>query len=79
MLAEVTNPGVECTYGLPMVLTVEEAAEFLRVNVKTLYSSINDGEFPGRKIGRRIVIFRDSLIRWFKIQGHVLSSRKRRS
>lgn len=79
MLAEVTNPGVECTYGLPIVLTVEEASEFLRVNAKTLYGAISAGEFPGRKIGRRIVIFRDSLIRWFKIQGHVLPSRKRRS
>ncbi len=62
MLAELTNPGVQYTYGLPRVLTVEEAAEFLRVNVKTLYAAVESKDVPALKLGKRIVILRDALL-----------------
>ena len=78
MYAELTNPGFKYTYGLPAVLTVEEAAEFLRLNVKTLYSAIDLGTFPARKFGKRIVILRDALLDWMRSKARG-SSRKGRS
>jgi len=62
MYAEVTNPGVQYTYNLPKILTVEEAAEFLRVNVKTLYQAVDSKDVPALKLGKRIVILRDALL-----------------
>jgi excisionase family DNA binding protein len=62
MYAEQTNPGVQYTYGLPKVMTVEEAAEFLRINVKTLYAAVESKDVPALKLGKRIVILRDALL-----------------
>ena len=77
MYAEQTNPGVQYTYGLPKTLTVEEAAEFLRINVKTLYAAVDSNEVPALKIGKRIVILRDALLDCLRSKKRVLSSRKR--
>jgi len=77
MYAELTNPGVQYTYGLPKTLTVEEAAEFLRVNVKTLYAAVESKEVPALKLGKRIVILRDALLDCLRSKKRVLSSRKR--
>ena len=49
---------------LPDVLSVKEVARFLRVNVKTVYQAVSKEELPARKIGRRIVIHRDTLLQW---------------
>ena len=51
---------------LPTVLTVDEAAQILRINRKTLYRLVKDGQVPGaKKIGRVIRIRLDSLLEWF--------------
>ena len=69
--------GHEETYGLPIVLTVQEAAAFLRVNVKTLYAAIDAGDVPGKKVGpRRVVVLRDALLQWLRARG-LPSSRRR--
>ena len=34
------------------VLTIEEAAEYLRVNPQTVYRHLRAGSLPGAKIGR---------------------------
>lgn len=34
------------------VLTAQEAAEYLRVSVKTLYRLVAAGQVPGQKVGR---------------------------
>jgi len=50
---------------LPPILTVKELADVLRVNPKTLYEAIDDGQIPGvQRIGRRIVIVRDVVVDW---------------
>jgi len=61
MVTDVTNPsltGPGGSYGLPRVMNVEEAANFLRLNVKTIYAAIESGIFPGRRVGKRIVILK---------------------
>ena len=73
----VPAPG-EPPYGLAPILTVEEAARFLRVNVKTVYTAINQGLIPAKKISdNRIVIVRDKLLRWLESDSAGLQQRRR--
>ena len=61
---------------LPALLRVEELAELLRVDRKTVYEGIARGEIPGaRRFGRVIRVSRDAVLEWMR-QGGV--SRKRR-
>jgi excisionase family DNA binding protein len=47
------------------ILTVEELAEFLRVNHKTVRDAISRGEIPGvRRLGGTIRIYRAAVIDW---------------
>ena len=49
----------------PEFLTVDEAAELLRVNRKTLYESIRAGQVPGIvRLGRVLRIRRIALVEW---------------
>jgi excisionase family DNA binding protein len=54
------------TYGLPPVLTPEEVAGFLDLNIKTVYASLAAGEVPGRRIRGKWVILRESLLDWLR-------------
>jgi excisionase family DNA binding protein len=50
---------------LPSVLTVEEVADLMRVDRKTAYAAIADGDVPGvRRVGRCIRVSRDALLNW---------------
>jgi excisionase family DNA binding protein len=50
---------------LPPVLTVEEVADLMRIDRKTAYAAIAEGEVPGvRRLGRCIRVSRDVLLRW---------------
>lgn len=49
-------------YDLPVVMTVEETAKFLRMNRKTIYDAISANQIPHLKIGRRLVVLRDALL-----------------
>jgi excisionase family DNA binding protein len=52
-----------------VVLTVDEAAAFLRVNRKTLYEAIRLGHVPGViRLGRVIRIGQTALLPW--VQGN---------
>jgi excisionase family DNA binding protein len=51
--------------GLPPVLTVEEVADLMRIDRKTAYAAIADGDVPGvRRVGRCIRVSRDVLLQW---------------
>lgn len=65
------------TYGLPPVLTADEAAAFLRMNAKTVYAAVAAGEMPGRKVRQRTVILRDALLQWLNTQERVRPRRRR--
>ena len=61
------------------VLTVEEAAAFLRVNRNTLYEAINRGEGPPVcRVGRAVRIYRAALVGWMASQGHAAPQPKSR-
>lgn len=50
----------------PAVLTVKQAAEFLGISEKTAYAYTANGTIPCRKVGRRTLVGRDALIKWFE-------------
>ena len=48
----------------PRLMNIEEAAEYLRIPVNTLYQKAN--EIPHEKVGKRLVFSDRGLIRWMK-------------
>ena len=63
---------------LMSLLTVDEAAAFLRVNRKTLYEAVRLGRVPGVvQLGRSIRISRDALLQWLRDNGGSASKAKR--
>lgn len=55
--------------GLPELLTVEEAAQYLRVPASFVYQRTRLGTIPTRRVGTRLVrIPRDELLAWIKGQ-----------
>ncbi len=65
---------------LPAVLIVDDLATLLRLDRKTVYAALNNGDIPGaRRIGRTIRISRDAVLRWLADgQGRVPHSRRKR-
>ena len=58
------------------VLTVPEAAAYLRVSKPTMYNLINRADFPKVKIGRKIIIPRTEFMNWLHREagGNIASS-----
>jgi excisionase family DNA binding protein len=48
----------------PRFLAVEELAEMLRVEVRTVYSWVSKGNVPFRKAGRLTVFLLDEILEW---------------
>ncbi len=72
------NNGAGTPASLPEVLTVEEAAAFLRVNRKTLYEAVRLGSVPGViRLGRVIRISKSALISWVQGNGGPALGEKR--
>ena len=62
----------------PSVLTVDELAELLRVNRKTVYDALSRGDIPGaRRIGATYRILRDAVLEWLA-SGQDRAARSRR-
>ena len=45
-------------------LSVQEAADFLRVSPRTVYGWISQRAIPCRKAGRRVLLLKSELIAW---------------
>jgi nitrogen PTS system EIIA component len=48
------------------IMTVNEVADYLRVNPQTVYRKAKSGELPSVRIGRAIRFRRDTLEDWLK-------------
>ena len=53
---------------LPVMLTVQDIAAFLRVSKNTAYSFVSSGAIPVVKVGRQIRIHSDDIIRYVNAQ-----------
>ena len=49
-------------------MNVEEAADYLRMPVNTLYMKLQNGEVPGSKPGKRWLLFNDELDKWLEVK-----------
>ena len=47
-------------------MTVEEAAEYTRIPLGTLYMKLGDGTIPATKPGKRYVLYQDELDKWLE-------------
>jgi excisionase family DNA binding protein len=54
---------------LPDVLTVAEAAKFLRVGRNSVYEAVRRNELPSVRIGRRLLIPKAALTRFLNRDG----------
>jgi excisionase family DNA binding protein len=50
----------------PDIMTVDEAAAFLRVGRSQLYDAIGRFEVPHRRVGRSIRLSRAALVKWLE-------------
>ena len=57
-LTEVPTPSTHT------VLTVDQVAELLDLDRKTVYTAVANGELPSRRLGRRILIPTTSFLTW---------------
>ena len=65
---------------LPPILTVEQTAELLGISRGLAFTAVRAGQIPSLRIGRRILIPRDELLRIMRIpssaeSGNELESR----
>lgn len=58
-------------------ITVDEAAELLRVNRKTVYECIKSGKLPALHVGRHIRLSRETVLRMLA-EGEPLAKGKQR-
>ncbi len=66
-----------CASSLPLVLTVDEVAEILRVNRNTVYELFHRGKLPGGcHVGRNIRFSSKALLEW--LRGNVSASHRKR-
>jgi len=67
------------TLELPPILTPPELAKLLRLRPRSVYDAIRRREIPGvQRIGRKVRIHRDTIIRWLADgQGRVSRSPRR--
>jgi excisionase family DNA binding protein len=53
------------TRSMPMLLTVDDAADLLRTTKRAVYAMIERGQLPGvTRIGRRVLLRADNLLDW---------------
>lgn len=50
----------------PEVLDVQATAKMLGISTHAVYALFKKGELPGRKVARRWLTTRDSVLRWLK-------------
>ena len=49
-----------------LLFTIQEAADFLRLSVPTMYSKVSKGELPSMKRGKRLYFSRSELMSYIK-------------
>lgn len=61
----ISRHGSGSTQDLPMLLTVDEAADLLRTTRRAIYAMVERGQLPGiTRLGRRVLLRADALIDW---------------
>ncbi len=61
-------------WGGDAVMTLEEAAAFLKVSETTVYQLVRSGELKARKVGREWRILKSQLVEFLKLEGETMIS-----
>ena len=60
------------------ILTASEVANLLCVNRKTIYEAAQRNEIPHRRLGRRLIFERGSVLAWRRQDHDIATERKQR-
>ncbi len=66
MVLELQKTKVQTGSNFPEIMSVEEAAEFLRSSKSKLYQQTSKGEIPHFKQGSRVLFSRADLLKWLE-------------
>ncbi len=64
------------TDDLPLVMTIEEASNYLRIPLSSLYKLAQDGKIPCQKVGRHWRFRRETIDSWLANQIQVQKTNK---
>lgn len=56
--------------GHPDILTIEEAADLLRIPLSSVYKLAQQGRIPAQKVGRHWRFYRPTLLNWIAGQAN---------
>lgn len=59
------------------ILTADETANYLKVDVKTIYRLVKQGKIPGRKVGGKWRFRKDVLDEWLAVTRRTFPSNVR--
>ncbi len=48
-------------------MSVEEAADYLKIPKRTLYEKLRTGDIPASKPGKRYVLYQDEIDKWLEV------------
>ncbi len=53
------------------VMTAAEVAQLLRIDRKTVYEAAQRGDIPHRRLGRRLLFERGTVLAWLRTDGAI--------
>ena len=66
MLSRLQDENVQRKENTHCPMSVDEAADYLKMPLRTLYMKLADGTIPATKPGKRYVIYQDELDKWLE-------------
>jgi excisionase family DNA binding protein len=57
------------------ILTAPEVASMFGIDRKTVYAAVLRGELPHKRLGRKLLFSRQTLLLWWQQQGRMASRR----
>ena len=66
MLSRLQDENVQRKENTHRPMSVDEAADYLKMPLRTLYMKLADGTIPAPKPGQRYVLYQDELDKWLE-------------
>ena len=66
MLSRLQDENVQRKENTHRPMSVDEAADYLKMPLRTLYMKLSDGTIPATKPGKRYVLYQDELDKWLE-------------
>ncbi len=66
MLGNLQRENIQRKENTHRPMSVEDAAEYLKIPLRTLYMKLGNGSIPATKPGKRYVLYQDELDKWLE-------------